>query len=60
MREILGENGKIDILKANPSYFSGIENRYRSIGEDLGKGWNIGKQYKARQDPSTDEASGTH
>jgi flavin reductase (DIM6/NTAB) family NADH-FMN oxidoreductase RutF len=42
---ILGENGKIDVLKANPIYFSGLENRYRALGEDLGPGWSIGKKY---------------
>ncbi len=46
--EILGENRKIDILKANPVYYSGIENRYRALGEDLGPGWRIGKQYKPK------------
>ncbi len=45
--EILGENQKIDIVKANPIYYSGIENRYRRLGEDLGPGWQIGKQYTA-------------
>ncbi|MFA6504715.1 MAG: flavin reductase family protein [Treponemataceae bacterium] len=44
--ELLSENKKIDILKANPLYFSGIECRYRSLGKDIGQGWSIGKQYK--------------
>jgi flavin reductase (DIM6/NTAB) family NADH-FMN oxidoreductase RutF/effector-binding domain-containing protein len=47
--ELVGENRKIDIQKANPMYYSGIENRYRSLGEDLGAGWSIGKQYKPKQ-----------
>ena len=38
--------GKINILKANPFYYSGIENRYRSLGEVLEKGWNPGKDTK--------------
>lgn len=48
-QECLGENRKIDILKANPVYYSSLENRYRSLsGEELGQGWNVGKQYKDR------------
>ncbi len=48
--EILGENKKIDILKANPIYYSGIEKRYRTLGEDMGPAWRIGRQYKPKQD----------
>jgi flavin reductase (DIM6/NTAB) family NADH-FMN oxidoreductase RutF len=44
--EILDENKKLDILKANPIYYSGIENRYRTLGEDKGPSWSIGKKYK--------------
>lgn len=47
--EILGENGEIDVLKANPIYFSGIENRYRTLGEDVGPAWRIGRQYVPKQ-----------
>jgi flavin reductase (DIM6/NTAB) family NADH-FMN oxidoreductase RutF/effector-binding domain-containing protein len=47
--EILDENGKIDVLKANPLYYSGIENRYRTLGEDVGAAWRIGKQYVPKQ-----------
>jgi len=47
--EILGENGKIDVLKANPVCYSGIENRYRSLGQDLGTGWSVGKQYRPKR-----------
>jgi flavin reductase (DIM6/NTAB) family NADH-FMN oxidoreductase RutF/effector-binding domain-containing protein len=50
--EILGENRTIDILKANPIYYSGIENRYRSLGEDMGPGWSLGRQYTSKQDTS--------
>jgi flavin reductase (DIM6/NTAB) family NADH-FMN oxidoreductase RutF len=46
--EIAGENKKIDVLKADPLCYSGIENRYRSLGEDKGQGWAIGKRYKGR------------
>lgn len=44
--DILGEDKTINMLKADPLYYSGIENRYRSLGKDVGTGWNIGKQYK--------------
>jgi flavin reductase (DIM6/NTAB) family NADH-FMN oxidoreductase RutF/effector-binding domain-containing protein len=47
--EVLGENGKIDILKASPVYYSGIENRYRALGEDMGQAWCIGRQYVPKQ-----------
>jgi flavin reductase (DIM6/NTAB) family NADH-FMN oxidoreductase RutF len=47
-QELLGEDKKIDILKANPIVFSGLENRYRTVGQDLGPGWRIGKQYKTK------------
>jgi hypothetical protein len=57
--EILGENRKIDILKANPIYHSGIENRYRTLGEDMGSGWSIGKQYKSKKEISEPEATET-
>ncbi|MCP4536217.1 MAG: hypothetical protein GY832_03640 [Chloroflexi bacterium] len=48
--EILGENRKVDILRANPIYYSGIERRYRTLGEDVGPAWRIGRQYKPKQD----------
>ncbi len=54
--EMLGANGKIDILKANPIYFSGIENRYRSLGEDRGPAWSIGRQYQPKQDAAKPES----
>jgi flavin reductase (DIM6/NTAB) family NADH-FMN oxidoreductase RutF len=47
--EILGENGKMDILKANPVYYSGVENRYHTLGEDMGPAWCIGRQYVPKQ-----------
>jgi flavin reductase (DIM6/NTAB) family NADH-FMN oxidoreductase RutF len=47
--EILGEDRKIDVLKANLIYYSGIENRYRTLGEDMGPAWRIGKQYMPKQ-----------
>ena len=48
--EILGEKRKVDVLKANPIYYSGIENRYRTLGEDMGPAWSIGRQYRPKQD----------
>ena len=56
---MVGEKGKIDVLKANPFVFSGIENRYRSLGEEMGQGWQIGKRYKAKQPFSAPEAGET-
>lgn len=56
--ELVDENRKIKIPKANPMYYSGIENRYRSLaGQDLGAGWHIGKNYRPRQDNSKPETS---
>jgi flavin reductase (DIM6/NTAB) family NADH-FMN oxidoreductase RutF len=46
--DLIGENHKIDIQKANPLCFSGIENRYRTLGEDLGQCWGIGKPFRIR------------
>ena len=48
--EMVGKDRKVDILKANPICYSGIENRYRTLGEDRGPGWSIGRQYKPKQD----------
>ncbi len=45
-REIVSGEGKLDILKANPFCYSGLENRYRGLGEDLGPGWSLGRQYR--------------
>ena len=42
----LSEDGKTDVLKANPICYSSMENRYRTLGEDMGQGWSIGKQYE--------------
>lgn len=47
--EILGEDRKMDILKAKPIYYSGLETRYRTLGEDVGTAWLIGKQYVPKQ-----------
>lgn len=55
--EILGENRKVDVLKANPICYSGIENRYRTLGKDMGPGWSIGRQYKPKQDTGETEAA---
>jgi flavin reductase (DIM6/NTAB) family NADH-FMN oxidoreductase RutF/effector-binding domain-containing protein len=56
--EVLGENRKIDIRKANPITYSGIQNQYLSLGEYLGAGWSIGKQYQPRQAASQPQAVG--
>lgn len=48
--EFLGENRKIDIPGVNPVYFSGLENRYRTLGDDIGPAWSIGRQYRPKQD----------
>lgn len=56
--EVLGADGKIDVLKVNPIYFSGLENRYRALGEDLGPGWHIGKQYTPKQGTAEAEPRG--
>lgn len=39
-------NGNPDIEKLDPIVLSMFENRYFSIGDYLGKAWNIGKNYK--------------
>ena len=56
--EVLGENGKINVLKADPIYYSGIENRYRRLGKDIGPGWRIGKQYIPQQNAPEPESPG--
>ncbi len=48
--EFLGENRKIDIAGVNPVYFSGLENKYRTLGDDLGPAWSIGRQYRPKKD----------
>ena len=49
------ENGKVNIQKVDPMVFSGLENRYRSLGQDLGEGWQIGKQYQPKQELAQSE-----
>ena len=56
--EVLGENRKIDIRKTNPITYSGIQNQYLSLGEYLGAGWSIGKQYQPRQAAAQPQAVG--
>ncbi len=48
---ILGKDRKMDMLKANPIYYSGIENRYRTLGDDMGPGWSIGRRYTPKRRP---------
>lgn len=55
--ELLGENRNIDLLKANPIYYSGLENRYRTLGEDKGPAWRIGRQYRPKPAPPEQEAT---
>ncbi len=50
--EMLDENRNIDMLKTNPLCYSGLENRYRTLGKDMGQGWRIGRQYTVHQDSS--------
>ena len=59
--ELLGANQKIDILQANPLCYSGLENRYRALGKDLGPGWSIGRQYGPKQNiPETKAAESAY
>lgn len=44
--DLLGPDHTIDVLRASPILFSNLENRYRAVGDDLGQGWSIGKDYK--------------
>ncbi len=39
---VLNEDGKIDYLKVNPLMFEMPNRKYLSLGEELGKCWNIG------------------
>lgn len=41
-------DGKLDIKKINPFTLSMPDNTYWSVGENLGKAWNIGKSLKAK------------
>lgn len=45
--ETIKENNRIDVGKCNPISFSAIELHYRTIGTDIGAGWEIGKKYKS-------------
>ncbi len=47
--DVVAGDKKIDITKANPIIYSGIENQYRTIGENVGQGWSIGKNYKPKK-----------
>lgn len=55
--EIVGKDRKMDMLKANPMYYSGIENRYRTLGDDVGLGWGAGRQYKPQRDTPESKAA---
>ncbi len=47
--DVVAADKKIDIARANPIVYSGIENLYRTIGEDVGQGWSIGRNYKPEE-----------
>jgi flavin reductase (DIM6/NTAB) family NADH-FMN oxidoreductase RutF len=47
--DVVAGDKKIDITKANPIIYSGIENLYRTIGENVGQGWSIGRDYKPKK-----------
>ena len=47
--DVVADDKKIDIIKANPIIYSGIENLYRTIGENVGQGWSIGRNYKPKK-----------
>ena len=44
--DLLLQGEKIDIRRAVPLCYSGLENRYCALGEDLGQGWGVGKRYE--------------
>jgi flavin reductase (DIM6/NTAB) family NADH-FMN oxidoreductase RutF len=43
-----GADKKIDLLKADPICFCGLDNRYYSLGQVIGQGWSIGRQYRKK------------
>lgn len=47
--EVLDGNGRIDVRRADPIYYSGIDRRYRSLDQDMGPAWSQGKQYTPRR-----------
>lgn len=50
MREdVLDSDRKLDTAKANPIVYSGIENQYRTLGENVGPGWSIGRTYEPKK-----------
>jgi flavin reductase (DIM6/NTAB) family NADH-FMN oxidoreductase RutF len=42
-------NGKPDLKKLDPAVFSMYANEYYGVGELLGKGWSIGKEYPPKK-----------
>ena len=38
-------NGKVDLVKVQPFFFSMYEPAYWSLGEQIGKAWSIGKDF---------------
>jgi flavin reductase (DIM6/NTAB) family NADH-FMN oxidoreductase RutF len=43
--DCLSADRRIDVLKADPLCFSGLDMRYRALGAELGQAWSIGKSY---------------
>lgn len=41
---VLSENGKIDITKADPIMFDNFQSGYYAVGEKVGQAWDIGKK----------------
>ena len=47
--DVVSDDKKLDVSKANPIVYSGIENLYRTLGENVGQGWSIGRNYKPKK-----------
>jgi len=47
-RESVLTDGNPDVEKMNPMVFSMFDNRYFGIGDYLGKGWSVGREFEAK------------
>lgn len=47
--DAVSDDKKLDIAKANPIVYSGLENLYRTVGDSVGQGWSIGRNYKPKE-----------
>ena len=56
-KEVTGAGRELDIFKANPIYYSGLENRYRTLGEDMGPAWRIGRRYQPKENALKSETA---